>query len=150
MDMPNKEVIISITGTQSLSGGENNLIELVTEGTYYKNEDRYYAIYAETEITGMEGTTTTVVIEPERVMLTRVGSVNSQLTFEKGHKHVSYYDTSGGAFTVGIFTKEIYIKIGDAGGEIKIDYQLEIDNEGIGKNDFHLTIREVNADEESY
>jgi len=140
-----KEVIISVVGNQN-STGEGTPLELVTEGTFYKEENSFMATYKETKITGMEGTTTTVTISPERVILTRAGSVNSQMIFEKGQKHVSYYDTVHGAFTIGVFTNAIKVNMNEHGGELKIDYHLEIDNADAGTNDFNMIIREVGTD----
>lgn len=142
-----RNVIILVKGTQNNSSGEPNLLELVTEGKYYKKGDSFYVVYKETEITGMSGTTTTVSISPSKVTLTRSGSVNSQLIFEQGHKHVSYYDTVHGAFTVGVMTNFMDIKVDEHGGELMVDYSLEIDSSRTGDNDFYMSIREVKENE---
>lgn len=138
-----KEVIISVVGTQAGSYGEGNPLELVTEGKFLKEESGYSAVYKETEITGMDGTITTVSISPRKVVITRAGSVNSQLIFEKGKRHVCHYDTIHGAFTIGIFTNAMYINVDEHGGELKIDYHIEVDNADAGSSDFHMIIREV-------
>ncbi len=138
-----KYVIISVKGTQTSSGQEANILELVTEGKYYKKGDAYFITYKESEVTGMEGTTTTLKIADGVVTLMRFGSVNSQFIFEQGQKHLSYYDTSYGTFTVGVYANEVNVKVDDEGGEIRVDYQLEIDNNKSGENDFHMFIREV-------
>ncbi len=116
---------------------------LVTEGKYYKKDNAYYITYKESEVTGMEGTTTTVKVSDGRITLMRFGSVNSQFIFEQGQKHVSYYDTMHGAFTIGVFTNDMNINVNDSGGEIWVDYQLEVDNNKSGVNDFHMHIREA-------
>lgn len=150
--MPNKkhrdkDVIISVKGTQNNSQGDPNLLELVTEGKYYKDGRDFYLVYKETEITGMSGTTTTVKISPGTVVLSRMGTVNSQLIFEQGQKHVSYYDTVNGAFTIGVFTNLMNINVNEHGGELMVDYSLEVDSMKSGENDFHIIIREVGANE---
>ncbi len=147
MSNENRNVIILVKGTQNNGSGEPNLLELVTEGKYYKKEDSFYVVYKETEITGMSGTTTTVSISPRKVTLTRSGSVNSQLIFEQGHKHVSYYDTVSGAFTIGVLTNFMDIKVDEHGGELMVDYSLEIDSSRTGDNDFYMSIREVKENE---
>lgn len=139
----NKSVIISVKGTQTAVNKDTNILELVTEGKYYKKGNTYYITYRESEVTGMEGTTTTLKVTEGVVTLMRFGSVNSQLVFERGQKHVSYYDTAQGSFTMGVFANEVSINVDDAGGEIRVDYQLEIDNNNTGENDFYLHIREV-------
>jgi uncharacterized beta-barrel protein YwiB (DUF1934 family) len=139
----NKNVIISVKGTQMVRDEDVNELELVTEGKYYKKGNAYYITYKESEVTGMDGTTTTLKVSDGVVTLMRFGSVNTQFIFEQGQKHVSYYDTTYGAFTVGVFANEVNIDVDDEGGEIMVDYRLEIDNNKSGDNDFHMLIREA-------
>jgi uncharacterized beta-barrel protein YwiB (DUF1934 family) len=138
-----KNVIISVKGTQSFNDQVENILELVTEGKYYKRDRAYFVTYDESEVTGMSGTTTTLQVLDGIVTLIRVGSVNSQFVFQQGQKHVSYYDTEFGAFTVGVTANEVDVRIDDSGGEIRIGYQLEIDNNETGENDFCMSIREA-------
>jgi uncharacterized beta-barrel protein YwiB (DUF1934 family) len=146
----NKNVIISLKGTQSMDSQGSSVLELVTEGRYYKKGSTYYITYKESEVTGMDGTTTTLKVADGIVTLMRFGSVNSQFIFQKGQKHVSYYDTSYGAFTIGVFTNDIDINVDDTGGEIRVDYELEIDNNKSGDNDFHMLIREAGSTNGKY
>ena len=139
----NKDVIVSVIGNQNNKEFSDS-IELVTEGKYYKKGKDYFVTYKETEMTGMEGTTTTLQITNDKVTLMRFGESSSQLVFEKGQKHLCHYETPYGAFTVGIFSNSLKIDINDMGGEIKVGYQLEIDNQRAGENDFYLKIREAN------
>jgi uncharacterized beta-barrel protein YwiB (DUF1934 family) len=99
----------------------------------------------------MEGTTTTIKITNDgKVTLMRFGSVNSQFVFEKGQKHLSYYDTTNGTFTVGVTANQINVNVNDSGGEIRVDYRLEIDDSKLGYNDFHMMIRETLDSEEEF
>ena len=139
----NKNVIISVKGIQTSAKKDTNTLELVTEGRYYKKGSTYYVTYKESEVTGMDGTTTTLKIAGGIVTLMRFGSVNTQFIFEKGQKHMSYYDTQYGTFTVGVVTNTVTVDVDDEGGEIRVDYQLEIDNNKQGGNDFHMFIREA-------
>lgn len=146
----NKNVIISVKGTQSAENSEANVLELVTEGKYYKKGDTYYITYKESEVTGMEGTTTTLKVADGIVTLMRFGSVNSQFIFQQGQKHISHYDTTYGAFTIGVYANEVNINMNDSGGEISVDYELEIDNNKSGDNDFYMQIREVGQSNDKY
>lgn len=138
-----KNVIISLKGTQSAEDQDSNVMELVTEGKYYKKDDAYYVTYDESEVTGMNGTTTTLKVTDDVVTLIRVGSVNSHFVFKQGQKHVSYYDTENGAFTISVLANAVDVKMDDHGGEIRVGYQLEIDNNKTGENDFFMSIREA-------
>lgn len=140
-----KNVLISVKGTQNIGENGPTQLELVTEGRYYKNGNDYFVTYKETEITGMDGTTTTMIIaeSKNKITLIRTGSVNSQLIFEPGCKHVSYYDTINGAFTIGVFTNYMDVEIDEHGGEIIVDYLIEIDDSESAQNDFHMVIKEI-------
>jgi uncharacterized beta-barrel protein YwiB (DUF1934 family) len=80
----------------------------------------------------------------------RFGSVNSQFVFEKGQRHLSYYDTTNGTFTVSVIAKHVNINVNDSGGEVSVDYRLEIDDSKLGFNDFHMMIRETIGSEEEF
>lgn len=138
-----KDVIISVKGSQISEDSDENVMELITEGKYYKKGDTYFITYKESEVTGMKGTTTTLKVADNMVTLMRFGSVNSQFVFQRGQKHVSYYDTEYGAFTISVYTNQMEIKVDDSGGEIRVGYELEIDNNKTGENDFHMFIREA-------
>lgn len=138
-----KRVIISVVGNQNSEHGDSNILELITEGKYYKEGDAYYITYNESEVTGLQGTTTTIKVVDDVVTLMREGSVNSHFVFQKGRKHVSYYDTAHGAFVIGVFANSVDVKMNDSGGEISIDYQIDIDNNKTGNNDFYMSVREA-------
>ena len=105
---------------------DENPIEVVTPGKFYKKENCYYAVYKETEISGMEGTTTTFKIYPDKFSLLRMGTTTTTMNFEKNIKSVSLYNTPYGMLELKIETKELEINIGDNGGDISLNYSLNI------------------------
>ena len=138
-----KSVIISIKGKQSIEGAEDEVIELVTEGLLAKDgEEEYTLSYQESELTGLEGTLTTFQIEQGRITLMRIGEVNSQMVFEQGRRHLSMYDTPYGALSIGVSTRRMNYRMGDHGGDIEIDYAIEIDHAVAGQNLFQINVRE--------
>ncbi len=145
-----KNVIISLKGTQSMEDQDVDIMELVTEGKYYKQDNAYYVTYDESEVTGMNGTTTTLKVMDGVVTLIRVGSVNSHFVFQQGQRHVSYYDTEHGAFTISVLANAVNVKMDDNGGEIRVGYQLEIDNNKTGENDFFMSIREAGQTDDKH
>lgn len=137
----NENVIISIKGSQLYEGQEPDVTELVTAGTLLREAEGYTIAYQESELTGLEGTTTKLRIEGGRVTLLREGSVNSQMIFEVGRKHLSMYETPYGSLAVGIDTRRMKNTVGDSGGELEIDYAIEIDNLLAGKSLFRLNVK---------
>ena len=136
-----ENVIISIKGSQLYEGQDPDVTELVTAGTLRREQEGYTSAYQETELTGLEGTTTKLRIEGPRVTLLRQGSVNSQMIFEVGRKHLSMYETPYGALAVGIETRRLKNTVDEAGGDLEIDYAIEIDNLLAGKSLFQLNVK---------
>ena len=135
-------VIISIRGEQSFEDQEPEVIELVTEGRLEREGNSYTLSYQESELTGMEGTLTTFQIEPERVTLMRVGEYSSQMVFQMGRRHMSLYNTPHGSMTIGVNTRHLLADLTDHGGEIEIDYAIEIDHALAGRNIFQIKVQE--------
>ena len=138
-----KSVIISIKGVQSTDNGQPEVIELVTEGKLLDCGDAGYTLtYQESQLTGLEGTLTTFQVEPGCITLLRVGEFNSQMVFQPGRRHFSMYDTPYGALSIGVNTKKMRADLDENGGEIEIDYAIEIDHAVAGENTFRIDVRE--------
>lgn len=135
-------VIISIKGTQVSAEGGPDEMELVTAGVLNREgEGRYTISYEESELTGLEGTTTVVRVDGPRVTLLREGSINSQMVFEEGQRHLSMYETPYGSLSVGILTRRMRSTLGEAGGDLEIDYAIEIDHLLAGQNIFRMNVK---------
>lgn len=139
-----KEVIISIEGKQNSGTEAADKTLFVTTGNYYEKNGKHYITYKETEITGFgSNTTTTVKVDGSVVTMMRFGDNNSQLVFEQGRKHIGYYETPFGGFTVGILSECVDVNMNEGVGDINIRYQVEINNTPQSLNDIHLRIREA-------
>lgn len=126
--MEKKKIWLSITGTTKHQEGKDDVIELVTEGEMYKKSDSDYIIYNETEVSGMEGTTTTLEIDPHKMSIMRLGSTNSHMTFEKGKKNFNTYPTPYGDMMMSIYTRNLAVNYNsdDQPVDIHVDYNVEI------------------------
>lgn len=137
-----EDVIISIRGQQLYEGQEADVIELMTEGTLERDpEGGYLLSYQESELTGLEGTKTVFHIQGNQVMLTRVGTLNSMMIFEEGVRHLSMYETPHGTISVGINTRHMRAQIDPGGGEIEINYAIEINHALAGQNLFQVKVK---------
>lgn len=142
-----QNVIISIQGKQSFPQCEPEIIELVTEGMLEdRGEEGILLSYQESEVTGLEGTLTTIQVEPRRVTLQRLGAVNTQMVFEEGRQHRSMYDTPYGALEVGIRTQKIHTSLDHRGGDVTVYYALEIEHGAAGRNMFRVNVRQAAPD----
>ena len=135
-------VIISIKGKQLYAESDPDEVELVTAGTLKRDGAGGYTVsYQETELTGLEGTVTKLHIKDGQVTLLREGSINSQMVFEEGRRHLSMYETPYGALSIGVNTKRMRSTLSEAGGDLEIDYAIEIDNLIAGQNLFRMNVR---------
>lgn len=138
-----KNVIISVKGVQIFDDQPPETVELITEGRLLDCGGGEYSLsYQESELTGLEGTLTTFQVEPGCITLLRMGEVNSQMVFQQGRRHLSLYETPYGALSVGVNTRKMRSSLNAAGGEIEIDYSIEIDHAPAGENRFLIDVRE--------
>lgn len=122
-----KKAVITVSSKQK--GNEKEAIEVVTKGQFYEKENCYYAVYEETALSGMEGTTTTFKIKPDEFFLMRMGTTNAKMKFKDKDKNVSMYDTPYGTMELHIQTKKIDIDIDGNGGKVYIDYNMNLEGQ---------------------
>ena len=134
-------VLLSIRGEQYFDGIDPDETELMTEGTMALTEDGIVLSYEESELTGMEGTTTTFEVKGPRVTLTRSGAVNSQMVFEEGRQHTSLYETPFGELSVDIQTSELKHNLSERGGLMEIKYSIAVEHTVTGRNCFKIRVR---------
>lgn len=117
-----KKAIISICSTQDI--GEKEKIGVVTVGEFSINGDEFIATYDETEISGMEGTKTTLKIKGDKVVLHREGTTSTKMEFQKDNTQVALYNTPYGMLELKTSTKELDLDVNEKGGNISIKYHL--------------------------
>lgn len=122
--------VIKVIGKQRNADGEENEIELTTEGVLYEKNNNIYVVYEETELSGMEGTTTSLKIESEnRVSINRFGTTKNQFVFEEGERYQTLYHTMYGNLPMEVFTNFLSVDLNEENkGTIEIRYDLNVDN----------------------
>lgn len=104
-------VKLHITSSQSDGRGAMDSVEFYTEGKYYEKQGGRYIAYEESEISGLEGTTTILKLGREEAVLFRSGAVNSKMLFRTGCKTSNTYRTAYGEFDLHILTQKFDIKV---------------------------------------
>lgn len=134
-----EKIMISIDGTQNFGNNDTNNVELTTAGELNVMADSYTLKYEESELTGMAGTTTEITVSNNGVVsLMRSGTVNSNMIFEEGKRHLSHYDTNDGAFSIGVFASYVDTVLEQNYGEISITYAMDVDDKPIGENEIRV------------
>ncbi len=135
-----QEVMLSIRGVQTYQEQEPDVIELVTEGTLERLENGWDIRYEETALTGMEGVTTHFRVEPDKIVLTRTGRLNSQMVFQIDVAHDSLYQMEFGALMITVRASRIETALDENGGTVDLSYSIEIEQSSAGTIDYHLEI----------
>lgn len=138
-----KKVMLSITGKQTYQGQEPDVMELVTEGTMEFTDGGWDISYQESDLTGLQGVTTTFRVEPEKVTLIRTGPLRSTMEFRIGQSHDSLYQMEFGALMITVTTRHLFFDILPEGGCIDLLYDIEIEKTEGGTVDYHLDIRAI-------
>ena len=136
-----RKVMLSIRGRQTYLDQEPDVIELVTEGTMEKQGDAWQLCYEESDLTGLEGVTTTFRIEPKIITLTRTGRLNTQMVFQEGVFHNSLYQMEFGALMITVCASRIKAELTEKGGVVDLVYGIEIEQSTAGVIDYHLEIK---------
>ena len=134
-------VVLSLRGRQSYDQQDPDVIELVTDGIMEFRNGGWDISYEETELTGLQGVTTTFRVEPGKVTLTRTGKLYSQMIFEEGVYHESLYQMDIGALMITVCAQRVFFDIMPDGGMIDLIYSIDIENSAAGVVDYHLDIR---------
>lgn len=136
--------LITLSGNQSVDG-ENDKYELTTAGRYIKRDDRFYVSYEGSEITGYDNTTTTLKIKDDYVSMIRFenGGGASQMVFEANKQYTGIYRTPHGSLSVDVFTNDMRVDVDDNGGEVELDYFVQLNDSDPIRNNLHVYIRKV-------
>ena len=137
-----KQVVLSICGKQSYAGQEPDVIELVTDGTLEELTTGCWEIcYEETALTGMEGVSTSFLVEPGKIVLTRSGQLSSHMIFREGIPHDSLYQMQFGALMLSVTASKMRYELSNEGGTVDLSYSIEIEQTAAGMIDYHLEIK---------
>lgn len=137
-----KQVLVTVKGTQKTEWGDEDTIELITVGSLYIKDNCYYIVYSESEISGMEGTTTTIKVQPSRVILNRMGTSEVRQEFEEGVLNHGNYVTPYGAMKLTVMPTRVQVDLTEQGGSINLEYGLTIGSEKISDNKLLITVEE--------
>jgi uncharacterized beta-barrel protein YwiB (DUF1934 family) len=140
-----QDVVISIKGRQIMSDWDyDEVVELITPGKLQTLAGGYLITYKESRLTGMDGTETVLKVEPKRVTMTRTGGVFSEMVFEQGRRHLSYYDMGvEGGLAIGVNARRVSSDLSELGGMIDLEYAVEIENKLSGHNKMEIEVKQV-------
>ena len=139
-----KEIILFVRGEQTYDGVSPEVTELATEGVMTIREDGEMVLtYQESEITGMEGTTTRFTMGGGTVVLERAGLIVSRMEFKQGERSSSFYETPWGTMEVDIVTTKLAHRFTERGGVMEIAFTIAVNHQVTGENRFKVRVKEA-------
>lgn len=135
-----KEVLINIGGARSM-GGEEEDIEMIVKGDYYKKNGKHYILYDELLEGGGEVIRNTIRIVPDCMDIMKKGSINTHMIFEKNKKSLSSYVTPMGELMVEIRTNQIQFREEENLLVIAVEYSLDINYQHVSDCSIKVSVR---------
>lgn len=142
-----KEVFVSIRGLQFAAEEENEPIEVITSGDYYKRNGKHYIIYEEV-MEGYEQPTKNIIKLGDAFLdITKKGASNVHMMFEKDKKNVTYYYTPYGSLLIGIDAKKVDVQETEHSIDVHVDYALEVNYEHLADCSIQMNIKSKGSGE---
>ncbi|MDR3595912.1 DUF1934 domain-containing protein [Clostridium sp.] len=130
-----------ITVDSMVLNEEKDLIEVVTPGEFYEIEGGFKVQYDETELSGMKGTKTTIIIRKDSFDLIREGTTETKMEFVNNKSTASMYKTPYGILDIEINTRKLNINVDENGGTINTMYILDIGEQQALKTNLNIEIK---------
>jgi uncharacterized beta-barrel protein YwiB (DUF1934 family) len=135
------DFLLDVKGVQKYEDREPETIELTTEAALSGEEGVLYLRYAESELTGLQGTETCFELHRDKVILRRKGAVSSEMVFAAGLMNQSLYNTEEGALLITVRTTAVEDAMTLGGGTLHVAYDITVEGLGTGHIDYWLTVR---------
>ena len=119
---------------------DDDLVEVVSVGEFEKIDDGFVVKYDETEISGMDGTETTMIIKEDSFDLIREGTTETKMEFKKNKENIVLYKIPYGIMNIKTYTKGLYIDVNECGGTVELAYTLILEEEQVVKTNLFVNI----------
>lgn len=124
-----REAFIKLQG--KAAGGGEDIIDFSSVGKAEINKDSIYIEYDESEMSGMEGSVSTIVISGDAVTLNRAGAWVSTMAFVEGQETLADIITPFGNLKVNVFTDKLKLNVSDNHVELALNYAFSLGGERI-------------------
>lgn len=141
--METRKVLLTVRSTQQFQNEAPEVTKLVTEGELTRHGNSLCLSYDETELTGLQGTKTSFILEQGKIVLLRTGAVESKMTFVVGQEDCSLYDMGYGALMITVRTEAIYSDLSINGGTLSVFYGIVIEEEAAGTIHYEIQAKPI-------
>ena len=140
-----KDILVKISGMQFTADNEDpnepEPVEIIAPGEYYFKNGKHYIIYDEF-MEGFDSVTKNVLkLKNDSLEITKRGSSNVHMIFEKDKKNLTCYTTPFGNLMMGIDARRILIEESEEEIYAQVEYALDINYEYLADCQIVLDIR---------
>lgn len=125
-----QQVIVKLRGIQYDESGSGP-VEVISCGERYEKNGKVYVVYE--EVAQDELVRNTIKISDDEIDIIKRGSRGTHLVFREGQNSVTYYSTPFGELEIGIVTSSLSVIRTGGKMEIRILYDLNINNSHISE-----------------
>lgn len=132
-----KDIFLKISGLQFSADNDDmdepEPVEIIAPGEYYYKNGKHYILYDEFA-EGFDGVTKNVLkLKEDFLEITRRGSSNVHMVFEKDKKNMTCYTTPFGSMMMGIDAHSISIEESEAEIHARVEYALDVNYEHLAE-----------------
>ena len=127
-----ENVILRIHTLQGGGPDEDMEMRFVTEGERWTDEAGTHLKYTESEISGLDGTRTEIILHNGTVAVHRDGEFGTDFLFEMGKPSESVYETPFGRLQLQAVPERVEYSLDPEGGRVHLEYHLLMHGEDAG------------------
>ena len=136
-----KDVLIKISGIHSDVFNEDDKIEIITSGSYYKKNNKHYLLYDEI-VEGQDDVTKNIArFDEAGFHLSKSGFTNVDMSFEENKRNITNYITPYGSMLVGVDTGRIDVVENEENIQVDIAYSLDVNYQHLADCTLHMDIQ---------
>ena len=140
-----KDILVKISGMQFTADNEDpnepEPVEIIAPGEYYFKNGKHYIIYDEF-MEGFDSVTKNVLkLKNDSLEITKRGSSNVHMIFEKDKKNLTCYTTPFGNLMMGTDARRILIEESEEEIYAQVEYALDINYEHLADCTIQLRVQ---------
>jgi uncharacterized beta-barrel protein YwiB (DUF1934 family) len=124
-----KEAFIKLRGRAE--GEKSDIIDFTSVGKVDIKEGSITIEYDESEMSGMEGSVSKIIISGNTVTLNRMGTFVSTMAFVEGQEMPAEIITPYGMMNLNVFTDKVKLEITDKHIELDLNYAFSMGGERV-------------------
>ncbi len=140
----NRKVCVKICGLHSVDDySEDEDIEVINIGSYYKRNGKHYIKYEEPTEGSTVVNSNLIKISQKEIEVITKGQTGAHMIFTIGQKNTTYYSTPFGGVNMSLDTYDLNVTESEDFISVDIRYGLEVNLDYVAECSVHIEIESV-------